>query len=422
VNAGVLVLIAWVSLVPYRFLAFDQPLVMLANFLPLLLTVGLAGLLILFRRRAVVAMLQADVLLGAIVALVLADLLSAVGGVNILHSLPRVAYYFLTGPLVYWVVSCVCGTASRQKSILIAVSAFSGLASLYGISEYLVGESWLFSPFLSVANLKFAVATGGAEFANRVLGTVGHPVTFGAFLLLSLPASIYLADEHSHLRWLGISAAIAAVTAIALTFSRGAWISLTIAAVTWGTRRQAGQSNRAALWRVLAAGVLLVAMAAAVLMTRGTYGEFVQGFHQNPRVLAYSHTAILLPDHLFAGSGTGTFRWLGKPLGSRLDMTDNMYLTRLVEGGVMGLAALLCLLIQIGRRLKTLPLDRNRETLNAHTISQLFFAVLLGAAVDMMIFDLLSIPSTRVWFWIQVAIVMAVIRGPDRAPVQFRRG
>ena len=409
VHGGVLLLIAWVSLVPYRFLVLDHPLVILVNFFPLVLTMLLAGTLVLFRRAAVLSILRADVLFGAILALLLVDFLSAIGGVNTLSSLPRTVYYSLTGPVVYWVVICSLRSVGRQMSTLIAVSVFSGLAALYGVTEYVVGENWLF-PSLSVSNLKFAAATGGAEFSDRALGTIGHPVAFGAFLLLSLPASLYLAGRPSRLRWVGIATATAVVVAMAVTFSRGAWISLVVAIVVWVVRHKAGYSARAVILRVLITSIMLGGMTVAILMTRGTYEEYIERFDVNPRVLAYGYTASLIPGHLLTGSGAGSFRWLGKPLGSRLDTTDNMYLTRLVEGGILGLATLLFLLIQIFRCLSHPPPDIPDEAIRAGTFLPIVLAVLLGAAVDMMTFDLLSMPSTRVWFWLQVAIAMGVIR------------
>ena len=404
-TGGVVILIAWVSLVPYRFLAFDPPFGSLANYLPLLLTIILAGALILLRRETLLAMLKKDVLLGAIVALVAADLLAAIGGVNSMHSISRSAYYFLTGPLIYWVVGCAFRRAGNARLLITMISAFSGLAALYGISEYASGGSWLYQSTLSIANPKFAAATGGAEFIGRVLGTLGHPVAFGAFLLLSLPASLYLARSRSRARPLGVCAAGAAVVAIALTFSRGAWISLAVAAAAWVTMRMR-EHGRSIVWRVMLVSVFLAVGVSLTLSTRETYTAYVQNYDKNPRILAYVYSAILLPEHLVAGSGTGTFRWLGKSLGSRLDAADSMYLTRLIEGGVLGLTTLLYLFARIYNCLATS--SRQRGQIRASVLSPLFLAALLGVAVDMMTFDLLSWPATRSWFWIQVAIAVGV--------------
>ena len=404
-TGGVVILIAWVSLVPYRFLAFDPPFGSLANYLPLLLTIILAGALILLRRETLLAMLKKDVLLGAIVALVAADLLAAIGGVNSMHSISRSAYYFLTGPLIYWVVGCSFQRAGNTRLLITMISAFSGLAALYGISEYASGGSWLYQSTLSIANPKFAAATGGAEFIGRVLGTLGHPVAFGAFLLLSLPASLYLARSRSRARPLGVCAAGAAVVAIALTFSRGAWISLAVAAAAWVTMRMR-EHGRSIVWRVMLVSVFLAVGVSLTLSTRETYTAYVQNYDKNPRILAYVYSATLLPEHLVAGSGTGTFRWLGKSLGSRLDAADSMYLTRLIEGGVLGLATFLYLLERIYNCLATS--SRQRGQIRASVLSPLFLAALLGIAVDMMTFDLLSWPATRSWFWIQVAIAVGV--------------
>lgn len=404
-TGGVVILIAWVSLVPYRFLAFDPPFGSLANYLPLLLTIILAGALILLRRETLLAMLKKDVLLGAIVALVAADLLAAIGGVNSMHSISRSAYYFLTGPLIYWVVGCSFQRAGNTRLLITMISAFSGLAALYGISEYASGGSWLYQSTLSIANPKFAAATGGAEFIGRVLGTLGHPVAFGAFLLLSLPASLYLARSRSRARPLGVCAAGAAVVAIALTFSRGAWISLAVAAAAWVTMRMR-EHGRSIVWRVMLVSVFLAVGVSLTLSTRETYTAYVQNYDKNPRILAYVYSATLLPEHLVAGSGTGTFRWLGKSLGSRLDAADSMYLTRLIEGGVLGLTTFLYLLARIYNCLATS--SRQRGQIRASVLSPLFLAALLGIAVDMMTFDLLSWPATRSWFWIQVAIAVGV--------------
>jgi len=404
-TGGVVLLFACVSLVPYRFLASDLPFGSLVNYLPLALTMILVGIVILFRREIFLTMLKKDVLLGAIVALVAADLLAAIGGVNSMHSTSRSVYYFLTGPLMYWVVGYAFLKEGNARLLITMISAFSGLAALYGISEYANGGSWLFQSALSIANPKYAAATGGAEFTGRILGTLGHPVAFGAFLLLSLPASLYLARSRSRARPLGVCAAGATVVAIALTFSRGAWISLAVAAAAWVAMRPRAH-GRAIVWRVMLVSMFLAVGVSLTLSTRGTYSQYIQNYDKNPRILAYVYSAILLPEHLVAGSGTGTFRWLGKSLGSRLDAADSMYLTRLIEGGVLGLATFLYLLERIYNCLATS--SRQRGQIRASVLSPLFLAVLLGVAVDMMTFDLLSWPATRSWFWIQVAIAVGV--------------
>lgn len=398
-TAGVLLLIACVSLVPYRFLDIGTPLGNLVNYLPLLLTAALLGLLILLRYDIFLHVLKSDVLLGAIVAFVVVDILAAVGGVNSVHSLSRSVYYFLTGPLIFWVIRCAFRSNEQMRTLLIVVSVFSGIAAVYGISEFASGGSWLFGSALSISNPQFAAVTGGAQFTGRILGTVGHPVAFGAFLLLSLPASLYLASKPSPARLIGIFAAASSVVAMVLTFSRGAWISLAIAASVWVVARPSGESRRATIWRVLLVSALLIAGGAVVLTTRGAYAEFVEGYDKNPRILAYVHTATLLPEHLMTGSGIGTFRWLGKPLGSRLDAPDNMFLSRLIESGVLGLATLLYLLQRIFTNLAISSRER-----------RLFLAVLLGIVADMMTFDLLSWPATRSWFWIQLAVGMGAAR------------
>lgn len=394
-----LVLVACVCLVPYRFLQFTTPAGVLANYLPAVLVSTIVGVLMLWRRGMFLDLLRKDALLGAIAALVAADLLAAIGGVNSTHSLSRVAYYFLTGPLVFWVLSCGFRRDGHSRILLIAVSGCSGLAAVYGISEFVSGSNWLYGSTLSITNPRFAASTGGAEFVDRILGTIGHPVAFGAFLLLSLPASLYLASTSSSARYLGFASAGSAVLAIVLTFSRGAWIGLVIAASVWLAAGLRGETGGGVAWRVLIVGALLIVGGTLVLTTRGTYSEFVERYDSNPRILAYVHAAILLPEHLITGSGTGTFRWLGKPLGSRLDATDSMFLTRLIEGGVFGLATLLYLL----QRIYAGFAGSSRE-------KRVLLAVLLGVAADMMIFDMLSWPATRSWFWIQVAVGTGIAR------------
>ena len=394
---GLVLIILCVALVPYRYLVVGHPIGLLLRFFPLYLVLILAALLLL-SREMLVPLWKTDSLIASIFLVLAVDMLSAFGGIQPYQSIGKVIYFFVTGPIIYILVRWTINEYPHTKVILLwFVSASSALAAIYGISEFLVGENWLFGAYFDLDNSIYAAMVGQAIFVDRIMGTIGHPVVFAAFLLLTFPVSISLAQYYRGIkRWLGIFASLLVLCALFLTLSRGAWIGLLAAVLFYCIYR----NKRLLIIIFLGLGILGGVMAKS---RTPSYEEFIQKFRNNPRVIAYSYVAQILPQRIYLGNGVGTYRFLARSMGSHLDTPDNMYLMRLAEAGLIGLATWGFLFMRV---IAALRINKNEPTHIGldEVFSILLLAGLIGFFIDMLTFDALYIPVTRIMFWMLLGI------------------
>jgi O-antigen ligase len=119
----------------------------------------------------------------------------------------------------------------------------------------------------------------------RIFGTLGHPNMLGAYLAMTVPLTIWLANRSrsavERVLW-GLVAA-ASVVVVAATLSRGAWIGLAAAALAWlvlgvGSRGRAAGSapprpfRRSRRIPAAAVAALLVVAASAFFFARSSMG------------------------------------------------------------------------------------------------------------------------------------------------------
>jgi hypothetical protein len=404
---GFALLILSVSLLPYRYLTFDPLPTLFIQFLPLWIILSLS-VLMLVRRSAIASFAKEDPLLAPIIAVLVVDLLSAIGGMSAFVSLQKIIYYFFTGPFLYFLIRWMETEFKKSKvSLLLIISASSTLAAIYGISEFWAGENWLFGEFLTLDNFHYSAMVGQAVFVNRIMGTVGHPVAFAAYLLLCLPASgFFIYQDRITCRWFGIISSALIASSIFFTLSRGAWGGLLAAALFYSVSR----NRRLLIIVLMGLGILggLVSQSgklSALVRSRNTYSQYVQNFSTDPRIKAYSHVAQGLPLDILLGSGTGNYHVIAGPLGSKLNTPDNMFLMRLAETGLIGMITWIFLFQRI-----TAVLIKNSRTENEFSpnptmgFSPLLLAGFIGFSLDMATFDALYFPVTRIMFWILVGI------------------
>jgi len=404
---GLALIILCVSLLPYRYLPIEHPVGLFFRFFPLCVVL-LLGALMPLGKAALVQLWKTDPFAVPILSVLSVDVLSALGGIQLYQSIGKTTYFFLTGPLIYVLVRWMINEYPHRKvALLWLISSSSALAAAYGISEFWVGGNWLFGAYFDQGNSSYSAMVGQVIFVNRIMGPIGHPVVFAAFLLLTLPVSVFLAQQHRKLkRWLGISASILVASALFLTLSRGAWIGLLAAVLFYCIYR-----NKRLLGIVfLSLGILGVGISKSEKLSPlvgariSSYGEFVQNFRNNPRVIAYSHVAQILPQRIYLGSGIGTYHLLARPIGSQLNTPDNMYLMRLAETGLIGLMVWVFLFTRIASVLLNYSKIERAHVNRGGDFSILLLAGLVGFSFDMLTFDALYFPVTRIMFWILVGI------------------
>jgi len=211
-------------------------------------------------------------------------------------------------------------------------------------------------------------------------------------------------------RWVGLLASLILVVCLFLTLSRGAWIGVIVALVAYCVFR-----NRRVVFAVLLVLGILGGLIASsdklylLVKSRDPYSQYVKNFRNNTRVEAYTHVAQIFPLNMYWGSGIGTYRDLAKPIGSRLNTPDNMYLMRLVETGLLGLLVWIFLFVKISSILSPKAVQGKGKLNPPSEFPPLLFAGLVGFWFDMVVFDALYFPVTRMMFWILLGIGISYI-------------
>jgi putative inorganic carbon (hco3(-)) transporter len=247
----------------------------------------------------------------------------------------------------------------RQRAMLAVLFIAGGLEAFYGVFQYATG-------------LGPAAFTIGE--ALRAYGHFDQPNPFAGYLATILPLALVLALRRRQPRLALLAAAAVAGTGagILLSLSRGAWVGVLAALgtmlVTWGPT-----SRR---WLAPGAGtlMLLVLLTATNLVPGGWSDRLVavaenfgifdvrtvevtgENFAVVERMAHWQAAWFMLLEHPLLGVGVGNYaaaydEYALPGWSEALGHAHNYYLNMAAEAGLLGLAALLFLLVEIFRSL-----------------------------------------------------------------------
>lgn len=422
---GLAFLLVSVPLVPYRYLVLPDflPAALLrpVQYVPAVVSALLAVVWFWRRRRQLSATVESVPLAIPVLALLLTSVLSSVGAKQPLVSIAKTLYYFLTGGLLYLVVVDGLKTRQRAQMLLYVLLGSAYVAAVFGVLEFALGHSVLYSRFFAPENDAYRRLIPDPWFGRRIIGTIGHPVVLGSYLVLVLPVSISAALSAKNWRaraFLSVGT-LSVLAALVLTFTRGAWLAALISLGVYlklrGTRHLLALPLVVAL---LVAAVLSFSGVSEVVVERAldTYQYYVLNFASTTRGAAYAYTATIANKHPLMGLGTGMYRFaaydlrrtldIPTPLGV-LDTPDNMYLVWLAENGVMGLCAAVFVLAALLRHLwraGKVHGDCAQRDLTWGAI-----AAVVGLCVNMLTVDVLYFHVTRMVFWIMMGLMVALV-------------
>jgi len=290
----------------------------------------------------------------------------------------------LDGYLLAFVgVFVVSGLLSPYRSVAIGSAALAALTiyPAYGLLYRLVErDTGFLQPVLwtwvgggvgaAAAAIYVFAETGGPQALLPAIG----PNAVGSTLLIALVIAAGLAiTGRSSRRYVAMAGVSIIVLALALTLSRGSWIGAAagIAVLLVLSLRSAALS-RAGRRRVWAAALLIVLIVAAVLAVSLTFvgGEaailqrkalsIINPWKNRERVFLARSALAMAADRPLIGSGLNTFVLLHphpslradpfapKPKRQVRSFAHNVFLNMAAEGGLLGLAAFVALLIRGG--------------------------------------------------------------------------
>lgn len=298
---------------------------------------------------------------------------------------------------------------ARLNTLLRRIVVAGGLMAVLGIAQFITKQSLV--DMISLPGFAVGEDAGNVQVRGdftRAAGTARHPLEYASMLCATLPLALGMlitADRKTFWRRMWPAAALA--VAVVLSVSRSALIGVFIGLVLFGP----GVPKRYR-WRAVAiAAVLVTVMTFAVPGLLGTVRGMFLSIDDDPSAQSRTNSrddaiAIALRNPLF-GQGFGTFQ-------PRELVMDNQYLTLFIEGGFIGIAAFLSLVVtgmicawMVARR----TLDRDWKILGFALA-----AGLGGVAVMLAFFDGLAFPITAGILFLLLGAVGAMFRIHNDSP------
>lgn len=258
-------------------------------------------------------------------------------------SIWAVYFAFMT---MYFVIINSVNSKKTLINLLICFVLSGFLVCLYGLMQYVFGwdtaQAWMDEEMFS-------------DIKMRIYSTLGNPNVLGEYILLVLPVSIGLMwtrkDAVSKIVYAGISAIMFA--ALILTFSRGCWVGLLIAAAVFVTFA-AGK-----LWGLglVALPVLPMVLPESILNRFLSIGN-MEDSSTSYRVYIWMGTLAMMKDFWVSGIGMGQEAFTQVyPFysynGIVAPHSHNLFLQILVESGIAGIAVFLLIAFFFFRRMMT---------------------------------------------------------------------
>jgi O-antigen ligase len=242
---------------------------------------------------------------------------------------------------------------------------------------------------LNVDDLKLDERQG----AKRVLGTSQHAIEFSVLAAVTVPLTIYFA-RHAltrNRRLLSAAACVLAILAMPAAISRSGVISLSTALLVYMLAFKVRQIGLALL--VVAIAIGMYAMAFPTILS--ALWNTITGSQNDPSIQArtedYAGVSQIFRDHPVFGLGLG-----GQPR-----LLDNQWLQTVVQGGLVGVAAMIVItfaaLLGISAALRCATSIREREQ------AYMLGAVISGILVSSTTFDL--------FYYQQVTLVFFIVYG-----------
>ncbi|WP_104091150.1 O-antigen ligase [Arthrobacter sp. GMC3] len=228
----------------------------------------------------------------------------------------------------------------RLHTLLRRMAVAGALMALLGIAQFITKQSLVDA--ISLPGFAVSDDTGNVQVRGdftRAAGTARHPLEYASMLCATLPLALGLiaTDKHKSI-WRRTWPALVITIAVVLSVSRSALIGVFVSLLLFAP----GVPKRYRLRAVAGGIVLVVIMAFAVPGLMGTVRGMFLSIDDDPSALSRTNSrsaAILIAlRNPFFGQGFGTFQpW-------ELVM-DNQYLTLFIDGGFLGVLALLTLVV-----------------------------------------------------------------------------
>jgi O-antigen ligase/Flp pilus assembly protein TadD len=293
---------------------------------------------------------------------------------------------------------------SRRDALMTALALGLGLASAWGLAQELG------------INFGAADESARAAFGSRISAGFGNPNFFGGFLVLALPAALWLALRKPA-AWALVALGLWALLA---TGCKAAWLGLGFQYFAWGHLAWHSSRPRGARlaflkrWAVMGVAALVLGLA-LLPQARARLQAFFQGGNESIqfRLQTWQGSCGAFWARPLLGHGQGSFSavypafrpesFMASQMQHSYEVShpENWVLQILVESGLLGLAAMLAFLWLLLRPLW-------KAALRDEPMPLALFLSLAGALVCNLASLDLFLPSTFFFFALLIALALAL--------------
>ena len=275
------------------------------------------------------------------------------------------------------------GTRERITTLLQRLVLIGGVTGVIGILEFAFsGFDYRQVMLLPGLTTNTEIVSQSRSGFDRVAAGASHPIEFSVVISALVPLALHFVLHSESRRWRFALALVAMLAAIPMSVSRSGFITLAVGVLVYAVAlTHRGRFNALVLGLIGLA--VFRAMVPGLLGTvRGLFRDVGTDPSIAGRTDDYAAIPALMHGHWWWGRGLGTFQ------PDVYFILDNQYLAALLQGGLVGLAAFVALLV-VGlgvargvRRRATDPAMRS--------LGQALTATIAALAVSAFVFDSLS--------------------------------
>ncbi|OFW45984.1 MAG: hypothetical protein A2163_10560, partial [Actinobacteria bacterium RBG_13_35_12] len=333
---------------------------------------------------------------------------------------------FLTGPLLYFVITNNISDDRTIRRILNVLLIVGSLFGIYGILQY------------NGIDFSFWTRNIGRQ---QVFGLFGNVNYFAEYLIVPLPiaVSLFFASKNKMKKLLLLIGILAMGSSLILTFTRGSYLGFSVSLIFMfflfpiSRGKNFIKKNRKIFIIILAVVIIITFLfiiptplnksgtAIEKIKSRVSISQLTQDYSIKRRIATWKFTVLMIKDHPLLGSGIGTYKYNTLKYQAEFfkqgenrslyphgfaDKAHNEYLQLWAEMGIVGLGIFVWLIISyFNCGLKILR--KSKDEYKQAIIIGLMGAV--GAVLVDGIFGFpLHLPATIVLFWLVLGFTVAV--------------
>jgi putative inorganic carbon (hco3(-)) transporter len=312
-------------------------------------------------------------------------------------------YYNLVGRYVLLYILLVQNitTFHQMKSLLCALGGSALLVVLYGFYQYIFG--------IDISTMKWVDGAAFPELKTRVFSTWENPNILAGYLdiVMAIVFGLFCALDDKRTKWLLGGFFCLAAICLAMTYARGACLSIAIVIAGYGLLKD----RRILLACILIAAIILTVDSALADRLLSIFNQMDTSSEM--RLALWESTLAMVMDHPLLGIGWGAY-WMVYPnydfyindAAVVIVHAHNMYLNFAAEIGVFGFLSFMVFFFGTLWRALFFGKRREESLLNGLMlgIGLAVLSIALNGLTDYVLFNI----ESSMLFWLLAAIVVLI--------------